>query len=55
MPKPIKFDLKIGRIGDSLKVTIPLKIAESLDLKKGEILSCYQDGEKIIYVKKVKE
>ena len=43
----------VSRRGASLRITIPKKAAEALDLKEGEIVGFYGDDGKIV-LKKMK-
>jgi AbrB family looped-hinge helix DNA binding protein len=45
---PVKFKIKVVKIGNSLRVTIPKEIAEAVDLKKGNMVEVYLDDDKII-------
>lgn len=36
---PIIFKIKVVRVGNSLRITIPKEVAEALDLKKGDTVS----------------
>ena len=44
----LKKDVKIAKVGNSLAVRIPKKIAEFLKLKKGEETSVYPDNHRLI-------
>jgi AbrB family looped-hinge helix DNA binding protein len=45
---PVKFKIKVVKIGNSLRVTIPKEITEAVDLKKGNMVEVYLDDDKII-------
>jgi len=45
---PVKFDMKVVKIGSSLRVTIPKQIADYLNIKEGNTLSIYADNSRII-------
>ena len=38
----------VSRMGASMRITIPKKAAEALDLKEGEIVGFYEDSGNII-------
>ncbi|MBN1328571.1 MAG: AbrB/MazE/SpoVT family DNA-binding domain-containing protein [Candidatus Heimdallarchaeota archaeon] len=49
----IYFNRKIGKVGDSLYVTIPKELVEALQLKQGDELELYaKDFETLIIQKK---
>jgi antitoxin component of MazEF toxin-antitoxin module len=52
MEMPVKFTLKIGKVGNSLKVTIPEQIAEHLSLEKGDTVTMWADNSHVIIEKK---
>ena len=45
---PVKFTLKVGKIGNSLKLTIPKEVAEHHNLTKGDIVEMWVDNSHII-------
>jgi len=51
---PVKFTLKVGKIGNSLKLTIPKEVAEHHNLTKGDIVEMWVDNSHIIVEKKEK-
>ncbi len=48
----IYFKRKVGKIGDSLHITIPKEIVEALDIKQGDTLGIFAKDYKTIEVKK---
>jgi AbrB family looped-hinge helix DNA binding protein len=44
---PVKFKLKLSKVGNSLRLTIPKPVADSLDLKEGDVLLLSVYGRKI--------
>ena len=52
MEMPIKFELIIGQVGKSLKVTIPVEVARHLKIKKGDIVEMWVNNSNIIVEKK---
>ncbi|MGC9778757.1 MAG: AbrB/MazE/SpoVT family DNA-binding domain-containing protein [Candidatus Heimdallarchaeota archaeon] len=48
----IPFKRKVGKIGDSLHITLPKEIVEALDIKQGDIMEIYVKDYKTIIVKK---
>jgi antitoxin component of MazEF toxin-antitoxin module len=49
---PVKFDIKVVQVGNSLKVTIPKEIVNHVGLKKGDSVSMWVDNSHIIIEKK---
>jgi AbrB family looped-hinge helix DNA binding protein len=47
----VKFKMKLQKIGASLRVTIPQPVAETLNLKAGDILDLYLDNSHIVIAK----
>ena len=52
MEVPIKFAVKVGRVGNSTKITIPTNDKEYLDLKDGDTVFLYEENGRIILEKK---
>jgi antitoxin component of MazEF toxin-antitoxin module len=52
MEMPVKFTIKVGTVGHSLKATIPMELAECLDLHKGDKVSMWEESGHIILEKK---
>lgn len=48
----VRFEVKVGLIGHSLRITIPQEIAKALDIKCGDILYVSTDDTRIIVEKK---
>jgi len=48
----VRFECKVGRVGHSLRVTIPQEIAKALDIKAGETVYVFTDDTRIIVEKK---
>jgi AbrB family looped-hinge helix DNA binding protein len=44
---PVRFKLKLSKVGNSLRLTIPKPVAESLDLEEGDMLLLSVYGHKI--------
>ena len=53
MVMPVKFEIKVVKVGNSLKVTIPIEIAKHLNIKKGDIVLMWVDNKHVIMEKKV--
>ena len=49
---PIYFKRKVGKIGESLHITIPKEIVEALDIKQGDTVEIFAKDYKTIEVKK---
>ena len=49
---PVKFNVKVGKVGNSLKVTIPEQIAAHLNLKKGDQVEMWADNSHVVLEKK---
>lgn len=52
---PIKFKIKVVKIGNSLRVTIPKEIVEAIKLKAGDLVDISLDNSQIIIQKNVEE
>ncbi|HUT82550.1 MAG TPA: AbrB/MazE/SpoVT family DNA-binding domain-containing protein [Candidatus Bathyarchaeia archaeon] len=48
---PIKFKRKVNYNSNSYRVNIPLEIIEACNIKTGDILTIYMEGNKIIFEK----
>jgi bifunctional DNA-binding transcriptional regulator/antitoxin component of YhaV-PrlF toxin-antitoxin module len=51
---PVKFKISVVQVGRSLKVTIPVEIAEHLKVKKGDIVLMWTDNSHVILEKEHK-
>ncbi|MCP8309085.1 MAG: AbrB/MazE/SpoVT family DNA-binding domain-containing protein [archaeon] len=49
---PVEFKMKLIKIGNSLRVTIPKEIIEAVNLKKGDVLSVSLSNDSKILIKK---
>jgi len=49
---PVKFEIKVVKVGESLKVTIPIPLSRHLGLKKGDTIEMWADNSHIIIEKK---
>jgi len=52
MSMPIKFELSVMQVGNSLRITIPKEVAAHLKIKKGDIIELWVDNQHIIVEKK---
>ena len=52
MEMPVKFELIVGQVGKSLKVTVPIEVSRHLGIKKGDIVEMWVDNSHIIIEKK---
>jgi len=48
----VRFQVKVGKIGHSLRVTIPKEIAEALNIQVGETVYVSTDDVRVIIEKK---
>lgn len=48
----VRFQVKVGKIGHSLRVTIPKEIAEALEIQLGDAVYVWTDDKRIIMEKK---
>jgi putative addiction module antidote len=48
---PVKFKIKVGKVGNSLRVVIPREIAEHVGLKKGDTIEMWADDGHVIIEK----
>jgi AbrB family looped-hinge helix DNA binding protein len=52
MKMPIKFEVSVMQVGNSLRITVPRQVAQHLQIKKGDKLIMYSDNGHIIIEKK---
>ena len=52
MTVPVKFKIKVGKVGNSLRVVIPKEIAEHASLEKGDTIEMWADDGRIMIEKK---
>lgn len=52
MEMPIKFELSVMQVGNSLRITIPKEVAKHLKLTKGDTVELWVDNEHIIVEEK---
>jgi putative addiction module antidote len=52
MLMPIKFELSVMQVGNSLRVTIPKEVAKHLDIQKGDTVEMWVDNSTILMKKK---
>jgi AbrB family looped-hinge helix DNA binding protein len=51
-PMPVKFTLKVAKVGNSVRVTLPKEIREHLDLQVGDSISMWADNSHVVIEKK---
>jgi AbrB family looped-hinge helix DNA binding protein len=49
---PIKFEVSVMQVGNSLRITVPKEVAQHLQIKKGDKLLMYSDNGRVIIEKK---
>ncbi len=49
---PVKFEIKVVQVGNSLKITVPKEIARHMSLKKGDVVSMWADNSHVVIEKK---
>ena len=52
MQMPIKFEVSVMQVGNSLRITVPKEVARHLQLKKGDRLIMYSDNAHVVLEKK---
>lgn len=52
MQMPIKFEVSVMQVGNSLRITVPKEVAQHLQIKKGDRLVMYSDNSHIVLEKK---
>ena len=52
MEMPIKFEVSVMQVGNSLRITVPKEVAQHLQIKKGDKLVMYSDNGRVIIEKK---
>ena len=50
----IKFTRKIGKVGDSIRITIPKEIIDALTIEEGQYFEIYAADRDTIIMKKIK-
>ena len=55
MEVPVKFELSVMQVGNSLRITIPKEVAKHLELEKGDVVELWVDNQHIIVEKKKAE
>jgi AbrB family looped-hinge helix DNA binding protein len=48
MTMPVKFEVSVMQVGNSLRITIPKEIGKHLNLKKGDTVVLWVDNSHII-------
>ncbi len=48
MSVPVRFKIKVGKVGNSLRVVIPKEIAEYVKLEKGQTIVMWADDGRIV-------
>ena len=49
---PIKLEVSVMQVGNSLRITIPKEVAAHLDLKKGDTVQIWADDNHVFLEKK---
>lgn len=52
MTMPVKFELSVMQVGNSLRITIPKEVAAHLKIKKGDTVELWVDNNHVIVEKK---
>jgi antitoxin component of MazEF toxin-antitoxin module len=52
MSMPVKFQISVVQVGNSLKVTIPVEITRYVNLEKGDTVEMWVDNSTILMKKK---
>jgi len=52
MTMPIKFELSVMRVGNSLRITIPKEVAKHLQIGKGDTVELWVDNTHGVFKKK---
>jgi AbrB family looped-hinge helix DNA binding protein len=52
MEMPIKFEVSVMQVGNSLRITIPKEVAAHLSIKKGDKIEMWADNSHVILQKK---
>jgi len=50
---PVPFKVKVGKVGHSLRITIPKQLVDYINIKQGDVLELTADNGSIINLKKV--
>ncbi|MCK4478428.1 AbrB/MazE/SpoVT family DNA-binding domain-containing protein [Candidatus Bathyarchaeota archaeon] len=49
---PVKFELSVMQVGNSLRITIPKEVCKHLEIKKGDVVRLWVDNGHFIAEKK---
>ena len=52
MEMPIKFEVTANKVGNSLKITLPVEVAKYLQLTPGDKVEMWEENNHIILAKK---
>jgi len=52
MQMPVKFEVSVMQVGNSLRVTVPKELAAHLELKKSDTVVMWADNSHVIIEKK---
>lgn len=52
MTMPVKFEISVVQVGNSLKITVPKEVARHVGLEKGSKVDLWVDNDHIIVEKK---
>jgi putative transposon-encoded protein len=52
MTMPVKFEIKVVQVGNSLKITVPKEIAKHVGLKKGDTVQMWADNSHVVLEKR---
>ncbi len=52
MEMPIKFELSVMQVGNSLRITIPKEVAKHLKITKGDVVELWVDDTHLVVEKK---
>jgi antitoxin component of MazEF toxin-antitoxin module len=52
MEMPIKFEVSVMQVGNSLRITVPKEVAQHLQVKKGDKVVMYSDNSHVVMEKK---
>ena len=55
MEVPVKFELSVMQVGNSLRITIPVEVAKHLEIENGDTVQLWVDNQHIIVQKKKEE
>jgi antitoxin component of MazEF toxin-antitoxin module len=52
MTMPVKFEVSVMQVGNSIRITVPKEIVKHIEIKKGDKVVMWTDNNHVIFEKK---